>query len=84
MLCAMALFMACRVSAVQLTPQEALARMNSTKTHAKGVVSENSSLQLVYTSTFKGITPTMYSTKAMRRVSSSLVPTTVCQPFLVW
>lgn len=28
--------------------------MNSTKTHAKGVVSENSSLQLVYTSTFNG------------------------------
>lgn len=54
MLCAVALFMACKVLAVQLTPQEALARMNSTKTHAKGVVSDDSSMQLVYTSTFKG------------------------------
>lgn len=54
MLCAVALFMACKVLAVQLTPQEALARMNSTKTQAKGVVSDDSSMQLVYTSTFKG------------------------------
>lgn len=54
MLCAVALFMACKVLAVQLTPQEALARMNSTQTQAKGVVSDDSSMQLVYTSTFKG------------------------------
>ena len=53
-LSAMTLLMACETFAAQLTPQEALARMNTTNSQAKGVVTDQSSLQLTYTSTFKG------------------------------
>ena len=53
-LSAMALLMACKMNAVQLTPQEALARMNTANLHAKGVATDQSSLQLTYTSTFNG------------------------------
>ena len=53
-LSAIALLMACKMYAVQLTPQEALARMNTTNLHAKGFATDQSSLQLTYTSTFKG------------------------------
>ena len=51
---AMALFMACKVFAVQLSPQEALARMNNTQSQAKGIVSDNTPMQLAYTSSFNG------------------------------
>ena len=53
-LSAIALLMACKMYAVQLTPQEALARMNTTNLHAKGFATDQSSLQLTYTSTFNG------------------------------
>ena len=53
-LSAMALLMACKTFAVQLTPQEALARMNTTKSQAKGFATDKSSLHLTYTSTFNG------------------------------
>ena len=53
-LSAIALLMACKMNAVQLTPQEALARMNTTNLQAKGFATDQSSLQLTYTSTFKG------------------------------
>ena len=53
-LSAMTLLMACETFAAQLTPQEALARMKTTKRQAKGVVTDQSSLQLTYTSTFNG------------------------------
>ena len=48
-LSAIALLMACKMHAVQLTPQEALARMNTTNLHAKGFATDQSSLQLTYT-----------------------------------
>ena len=51
---AIALFMACKVFAVQLSPQEALARMNNTQSQAKGIVSDNTPMQLAYTSSFNG------------------------------
>ena len=53
-LSAIALLMACKMNAVQLTPQEALARMNTANLHAKGFATDQSSLQLTYTSTFNG------------------------------
>ena len=53
-LSAMTLLMACETFAAQLTPQEALARMKTTKRQAKGFATDQSSLQLTYTSTFKG------------------------------
>ena len=53
-LSAIALFMACKTFAVQLTPEEALARMNTTNSQAKGFATDKSSLQLTYTSTFNG------------------------------
>ena len=53
-LSAIALLMACKMNAVQLTPQEALARMNTANLQAKGFATDQSSLQLTYTSTFKG------------------------------
>ena len=53
-LSAIALLMACKTFAVQLTPEEALARMNTTNSQAKGFATDKSSLQLTYTSTFKG------------------------------
>ena len=53
-LSAMTLLMACETFAAQLTPQEALARMKTTKRQAKGGVTDQSSLQLTYTSTFNG------------------------------
>ncbi len=51
---AIALFMACKVFAVQLSPQEALARMNNTKSLSKGFVSDKTPMQLAYTSSFNG------------------------------
>ena len=53
-LSAVALLMACKMFAVQLTPEEALARMNTTKSQSKGFATDKSSLQLTYTSTFNG------------------------------
>ena len=53
-LSAVALLMACKMFAVQLTPEEALARMNTTNSQSKGFATDKSSLQLTYTSTFKG------------------------------
>ena len=53
-LSAIALLMACKMYAVQLTPQEALARMNTANLQAKGFATDQSSLQLTYTSTFNG------------------------------
>ncbi len=53
-LSAIALFMACKTFAVQLTPEEALARMHTTNSQAKGFATDKSSLQLTYTSTFNG------------------------------
>ncbi len=49
-----ALFMACKVFAVQLSPQEALARMNNTQSLSKGFVSDKTPMQLAYTSSFNG------------------------------
>ena len=51
---AIALFMACKVFAVQLSPQEALARMNNTQSLSKGFVSDKTPMQLAYTSSFNG------------------------------
>ena len=53
-LSAIALLMASEMFADQLTPEEALARMNTTKSQSKGFATDKSSLQLTYTSTFKG------------------------------
>ena len=53
-LSAVALLMACKTFAVQLTPEEALARMNTTNSQSKGFATDKSSLQLTYTSTFNG------------------------------
>ena len=53
-LSAIALIMASEMFADQLTPEEALARMNTTKSQSKGFATDKSSLQLTYTSTFKG------------------------------
>ena len=53
-LSAVALLMACKMFAVQLTPEEALARMNTTKSQSKGFATYKSSLQLTNTSTFNG------------------------------
>ena len=53
-LSAIALLMASEMFADQLTPEEALARMNTTKSQSKGFATDQSSLQLTYTSTFKG------------------------------
>ena len=50
----MALFMACKVYAAQLSPQEALARMNNTQSQSKGFVSDKTPMQLAYTSSFNG------------------------------
>ena len=51
---AIALFMACKVYAAQLSPQEALARMNNTQSQSKGFVSDKTPMQLAYTSSFNG------------------------------
>ena len=53
-LSAIALLMASEMFADQLTPEEALARMNTTKSQSKGFATDKSSLQLTYTSTFNG------------------------------
>ena len=53
-LSAIALLMASEMFADQLTPEEALARMNTIKSQSKGFATDKSSLQLTYTSTFKG------------------------------
>ena len=53
-LSAITLLMASEMFADQLTPEEALARMNTTKSQSKGFATDKSSLQLTYTSTFKG------------------------------
>ena len=53
-LSAMTLLMASKMFAAQLTPEEALARMNTIKSQSKGFATDKSSLQLTYTSTFKG------------------------------
>lgn len=55
MLGVMTLFMTCEAFAVQLSPQEALSRMNNTQSQSKGIVSTNSAVQLAYTSSYKGI-----------------------------
>ena len=55
MLGVMTLFMTCEAFAVQLSPQEALSRMNNTQSQSKGIVSTNSAMQLAYTSSYKGI-----------------------------
>lgn len=53
-LCAVALFAACKTHAVQLTPDEALARMNGKVSMSKGVTVNKESWQLAYSSSFKG------------------------------
>ena len=53
-LSAIALLMASKMFAAQLTPEEALARMNTIKSQSKGFATDKSSLQLTYTSTFNG------------------------------
>lgn len=53
-LCAMTMFMAYETYAVQLTPQEALARLKTDNLQAKGMDSSNASMQLAYTSSLNG------------------------------
>lgn len=51
----MSLFMTCSTFAEQLTPNEALNRMQSEKAYAKGYASpQNDEVKLVYSSSFKG------------------------------
>ena len=56
-LLAVALFAANEIYADQLTPNEALARMSANVSMSKGATANKESLQLAYSSSFKGNNP---------------------------
>lgn len=53
-LCAMSLILACNAFAIQLTPKEALTRLNGETSYSKGNVSQPVDMQLAYSSSFNG------------------------------